>query len=151
MEKLEFLQTEFVQILASLPTDSMPTFGKMNLHQMIEHMTYSFRIANGRIVEPYEQSDELTAKMKLFMMSDKPFKDNTPNQLISEDPVAPKHKSIQDSLAELQSEINEFVVVFNGNHDLKIRNPFFGELNYDEWIQLLYKHSLHHLRQFGFE
>ena len=38
---------------------------------------------------------------------------------------------------------------FEKNPDLVTRNPFFGDLNFEQSVQLLYKHALHHLRQFG--
>ena len=40
---------------------------------------------------------------------------------------------------------------FSNNKTLVVRNPFFGDLNYDLWIALLYKHGKHHLRQFGIQ
>ena len=32
---------------------------------------------------------------------------------------------------------------------LESLNPIFGELDFNGNVQLLYKHALHHLRQFG--
>jgi hypothetical protein len=39
--------------------------------------------------------------------------------------------------------------VFQENHMQQTRNPFFGDLNFEENVHLLYKHALHHLKQFG--
>jgi hypothetical protein len=44
-----------------------------------------------------------------------------------------------------------FFEVFEKDTALVTRNPFFGDLNFEQNVQLLYKHSLHHLRQFGVE
>jgi hypothetical protein len=49
----------------------------------------------------------------------------------------------------LEKDINHFVTVFEYEPDLRILNPFFGNLNMDEWIHLLHKHAMHHLRQFN--
>jgi hypothetical protein len=32
---------------------------------------------------------------------------------------------------------------------LKITNPVFGDLDYGLAVNLLYKHAVHHLKQFG--
>jgi hypothetical protein len=42
-----------------------------------------------------------------------------------------------------------FFTVFNKNNLRVTRNPFYGDLNYEQNVQLLHKHALHHLKQFG--
>ena len=44
-----------------------------------------------------------------------------------------------------------FFEVFEKDPGLKTINPVFGELDFDSNIQLLYKHALHHLKQFGID
>jgi hypothetical protein len=138
-----------VTTLSHLPLDTAPQFGKMNVHQMIEHMGYAFRQASGLIPLDPVNDEEVTAKMFRFMMSDKPFRDNTPNPYLPDDPAPPAHKEVGDSLAQLQHDIDVFIKTFEGQPDRRILNPFFGHLNFDEWVHLLHKHGHHHLRQFG--
>ena len=83
------------------------------------------------------------------MMSDRPFKENTPNPYLPDVPAAPLSDTIDKALAELQKNIDVFFITFEDNPEKRILNPFFGNLNFDEWVHLLHKHSLHHLRQFG--
>jgi hypothetical protein len=147
-EKEVFLKEKFVAILANVDIQTQAVFGKMNVHQMIEHMSYSFQIANGNISVENKQSEELTAKMYRFMMSDKPFRDNTPNPNLSDEPLPPRFENVSDSLQDLQSEIDSFFSVFE-KENVRIENPFFGNLNREEQIHLLHKHAQHHLRQFG--
>ena len=118
---------------------------------MIEHMSFSVRNANGKLVYTINQPVEIVAKMKTFMMSDKPFKDNTPNPLLPDTPPDPKYATVQESLKELQQELDDFVLSFKYIIMQTRTNPFFGDLNFDEWTHLLHKHAIHHLRQFGFE
>ncbi len=151
MNKLHFLQEEFVSILSSLDASIPPLFGKMNIHQMIEHMGYAFRQASGLIPLDPTNDEETTAKMYRFMMSDKPFRDNTPNPFLPNEPEPTQYKTIEESLSHLQQDIDYFISVFEGQDDKRVLNPFFGNLNFDEWTHLLHKHALHHLRQFGFE
>ena len=83
------------------------------------------------------------------MMTEKPFRENTPNQLISDESPPLKHPDMKAALAELQSEIDYFFQVYSEKPGLRIMNPFFGNLNFDEQVRLLYKHTTHHARQFG--
>ncbi len=149
MDKEIFLKQDFIGLLKQIDLATEPIFGKMSLQQMIEHMSHAFQIASGKLVFENNQSKELTEKMYRFMMSDKPFRDNTPNPNIGPEPVPHRYDNILDALEDLQNEINYFFELFETNKDLKIENPFFGYLSRDEQIHLLHKHSLHHLRQFG--
>ncbi len=148
-QKMEFLSKKYIGILKNLPIDAQAVFGKMNVHQMIEHMAWSFKIANGKMVFESKQPPELTEKLHRFMMSDRPFADNTPNPNLPDNPAAPITNSLEIALAELENEIAYFIKVFGNDANLRIENPFFGYLNYDEQVHLLHKHALHHLRQFG--
>ena len=151
MDKLEFLVDEFVAILSAMDGDSQPLFGKMNFQQMVEHMSFAFRQASGLVPFTYEQDERITAKAFTFMMSEKPFKDNTPNSLLPEEPLPLIHNNLEEGLKTLQADILVFVKTYEGQAEKRIKNPFFGELNFEENVHLLHKHALHHLRQFGFE
>lgn len=149
MTKSEFIQFEFPRLLADIHPDTPAAWGKMSVQQMIEHMSDSLRIANGRDPKDCVTPPDHLPKMQAFMMSDKPFKENTPNAQLPDTPPPCRFDNVQDAIGELQQELNEFVDVFGEDKTKVITNPFFGDLNYEQWVQLLYKHSLHHLRQFG--
>ena len=149
MDKLFFLQTDYLQKLQRLDPNTNPIFGKMNVHQMIEHMGYAFRQASGLIPLAALNDEATTQKMHHFLMSDKPFRDNTPNPYLPDEPEAPKHESIQNAIHALKTDIDVFVYTFADDNEKRILNPFFGHLNQNEWIHLLHKHAMHHLRQFN--
>ena len=149
-EKMDFLKQRFVPLLRQLPSDTQPQWGKMTLQQMVEHFSDSVRIASGKtphadIITPPEQLQRL----RDFVMSEKPFRENTPNALMSELPAPVKNVSLEEALNELQDELRFFFTVFEKNNLQVTRNPFFGDLNFEQNVQLLHKHALHHLRQFG--
>ncbi len=150
MNKLDFLQHRFVSIIATLNPSTPPRWGKMTIHQMVEHMTDSIQIATEKIKPQYDQPEGVTEKMKAFMMSEKPFKENTPNPLMPETPLPTRFDNLQASLDELQTEIDVFVEHFNHDQQKTVKNPFFGELTGAEWAHLLHKHAMHHLSQFGY-
>ena len=149
MNKQYFLQNEVISQLKTIHPSMQPLFGKMNVQQMVEHMSYAFQQASGLIPLPAINDAETTEKMYRFMMSEKPFRDNTPNVYLPDEPTPAICKTIEESLLALQKDIEVFFAVFEKNNDQKILNPFFGDLNFEEWVHLLHKHALHHLRQFG--
>lgn len=148
-QKTDFLKHQYIKILSSSNPNAERLWGKMNWQQMIEHMADSFQIANGRNIHKLVSPPEIVEKMQAFLMSEKPFKENTPNNLLPETPPNPRHKNLEDAIYELQEEINHFFLVFEKEPSKTIMNPFFGELNFQQWVQLLHKHAWHHLKQFG--
>lgn len=149
-EKTEFLRNRLISLLQQIPSDTKPAWGKMTLQQMIEHFADSVGIASGKnvhteIVTPPEHLD----RMRSFLESEKPFKENTINALMPEIPPPVRNPSRQEAIKELKTEIDYFFSVFEKNHLGVTRNPFFGDLNFEQNVQLLYKHALHHLKQFS--
>jgi hypothetical protein len=122
----------------------------MTLQQMIEHFSDSVRIASGKTAHPdFVFPPEQLQKYREFMLSEKPFKENTANPLMPEVPAPVINVSTQEAINELQKEINFFLSVFEKNNLQVTRSPFYGDLNYEQNVHLLHKHALHHLRQFG--
>ena len=153
IEKENFLRTRLVPLLQQLPPGTAARWGKMNVQQMIEHLGGdAIRTASGRLIfEKILTAPEQLARMRAFMMSEKPFKENTVNPLMGNEPASMRYKTVQGAIGALQQELIYFFEVFEKNPLLITRNPFFGDLNFDENVQLLYKHALHHLKQFGVE
>lgn len=149
MNKQDFLKSEFIPFLKTIAVDTAPLFGKMNVHQMIEHMGYAFTQASGLVPLAATNNEDITKKMYDFMMSDRPFKDNTPNPYLPDEPSQPASADISEALLNLQHDIDLFFATFENDPEKRILNPFFGILNFEEWQHLLHKHALHHLRQFG--
>ncbi len=138
-----------IPLLKTLPRDMPGKWGVMNAQQMVEHLADIFMIARGKLVLPAVNSGEVLEKSRAFLVSDKPFRENTKNPFLSELPKPARKETMELSINKLQEEIDYFFLSFDGNPSLTTSNPFFGELNYDLNVQLLYKHSMHHLRQFG--
>lgn len=149
-EKAEFLRSRFVPILQQIPSDTKAAWGKMTLQQMIEHFSDSVRIASGKVMHKDILTDpEHLDKMRAFLESEKPFRENTKNLLMPEVPAPVRNPTKDDALKELATELDFFFSVFEQNNLQVTRNPFFGDLNYEQNIQLLYKHAMHHLKQFS--
>ncbi len=153
LEKENFLRTKLVSYLQRLDATTPAIWGKMNVQQMIEHYAGdAVRNASGRLkIDNLVTPPENLERMREFLMSDKTFKENTKNPLMGEEPVMLRFKTVQAAIGALQQELIYFFEAFEKNPQLITRNPFFGDLSFDQNVQLLYKHALHHLRQFGIE
>ena len=148
-EKENFLRTKLVFLLQKLQTDTQPLWGKMNVQQMIEHFTDVMMVANGKIRLPVVTPADKLPKFREFMMSEKPFKENTRSPVLPEEPLPLKKHTKEAAIGKLQEEVIHFFEVFEKDPAMKTTHPVFGELDFDMNIQILYKHALHHLRQFG--
>ncbi|HKZ67820.1 MAG TPA: hypothetical protein VJ111_15750 [Chitinophagaceae bacterium] len=152
-EKENFLRTKLVRYLQQLDPATPPRWGKMNVQQMIEHLGGdAIRNANGRlIIDTIVTPPENLQRMREFLMSDKPFRENMKNPLMREEPGPLRYKTVQAAIGALQQELIYFFEAFEKDQNFITRNPLFGDLNFEQSVQLLYKHALHHLRQFGVE
>ncbi|MGH2564637.1 MAG: hypothetical protein ACRDE5_08995 [Ginsengibacter sp.] len=82
-------------------------------------------------------------------MSNQPFRENIKNPLIPEEGFKLRKADMESAINILQKELDYFFELFEKHPELKTNNPFFGELDYNMNVQLLHKHAVHHLRQFG--
>ena len=148
-EKLAFIRTQMMPLFKKLTADVKAKWGVMDPQQMVEHFSETMRYANGKTKLPLFTPEEHLPRLRAFMLSEKPFRENTKNPMIGEVPAPLKHKLLADAIAELEKEVNSFFVAFDDDENLITQNPIFGILTYSENVHLVHKHALHHLRQFG--
>lgn len=151
IEKENFLRTRFIGCLQQIDPATKGKWGKMNLQQMIEHFTDVVMAASGKINLPLATSADKLPLYREFMMSEKPFKENTKSPVLPEEPLPLKKHTVQAAIGKLQEELIYFFDVFENKPELKTMHPAFGELDFNENIQVMHKHAIHHLKQFGAE
>jgi hypothetical protein len=147
-EKADFLRMFMITELCALEPDEKGIWGKMNAQQMIEHLADAFRNYPELDHRKMKSPEELLPKFREFMMSEKPFRPNTVNQAMDPEPTPPRFSTMEESLDDLSNAINECFSAFDNNPEHIIDNPVFGKLNFNQAVQLLYKHSVHHMTQF---
>ncbi|MCX7743175.1 MAG: DUF1569 domain-containing protein [Flavobacteriales bacterium] len=147
--KEKFLSETWFDYLYALNGTEKPLWGKLSAQGMIEHMVDSVAIAYGKQVHALQTPPEMIEKAKAFAMSDKEFKPNTKNSLMGDEPAPLRHENIKDAIQELHQEVSSFFTFYHNYPQAIVTNPFFGDMNYKEWLHLLYKHARHHLKQFG--
>lgn len=148
MDKLAFLKTEFPKLVRTLSPEAKGEWGVLNGQQMVEHMAESISYATGKNTQALHSPVEHVDKYKAFAMSDKEFKPNTPNALMSAVPAPVIQSNMEEAVQEMERQIATFINYFETNKGATITNPFFGDLNFDEWVHLLHKHAVHHSKQF---
>ena len=122
-------------------------WGKMNVFQMLMHNTYWNRWILGKDSHSYRQAflGKLFGKMALKKMirDDEPFDKNIPTS--SQFKVKDVTGDVEAEKAAWVSLIREYEHFSNPDfvHD------FFGKMRREEIGILAYKHTDHHLRQFG--
>lgn len=137
---------EAINRLNRLSPESQRQWGKMDVAQMLAHVSQSFkvpltksklpRIFIGRILGPLFKS-------KLY--NDIPWKKNLP--------TSPDFK-IRDS-REFEAEkenlrrLVETFYTWGPEGITKHPHPFFGSFTPEQWGQSMYKHLDHHFQQFG--
>jgi hypothetical protein len=149
---VSFLKKDFISLLEKIPFDKKPEWGSMTVQQMIEHFADVFRMSSGKFLnKKLVIPEEKVAGSQAFLMSDKPFPRGVSNPLVPTGPVPLKNPTLKEALKELESEKDYFFSVLETNKDHKIFHPYFGELDNEMNFQSVYKHALHHLKQFGVE
>ena len=150
-QKLDFITREYMPLLKNLPGDAMGKWGKMNGQQMVEHVAAFFYVSTEKIKFDLVTPLEHLPKYKEFLLSDKEFRENTkaPVSVIGEEALPLRYATMNVALENLERSIRHFEYYFKENAGKATLHPVFGELNYDEWVLLHYKHITHNLRKFG--
>ena len=149
VDKLNFLRNTYPELIRKLDPSTKREWGKMNVQQMIEHMSDFIRMGNGKLPQKIFTPAEHLPRLKEFLMSDKEFRPDTKNAMLGEEPLPVVNSTVKEAVKELELELTDFNKFFQENPQAIVTNPIFGDLNFYEWVQLIYKHSRHHLRQFG--
>lgn len=138
---------ELIARINLLGEDSQKQWGKMNVFQMLKHNTYWNGWILGKDEHTYKQEflGKIFGKIALKRMikDEKPFDKNIPtsDQFKAKEP----HCNLEVEKNKWISLIKEYENYNNPNfvHD------FFGKMTKEQIGILVYKHTDHHLRQFG--
>lgn len=149
--KLKFITEEYIPLVKNLEPGVMGKWGKMNGQQMVEHVGLFFLVSTQKLRFELAVPEEHLPKYREFLYSEKQFRENTkaPASVLGEETLPLRFANMEEAVDKLKKSVDGFVEFFKNNPDKKTLHPAFGELNFDEWVLLHYKHVTHHLRQFG--
>jgi hypothetical protein len=148
--QISFLKNDLVPLLGSIPSEKLPDWGNLTLQQMIEHLSDVQRLASGKISNKVlAVPEEKIPNLQKFLMSDKPFPQGVVNPIFPKDPQPVRNVATDEALKELQTEIDFYFSLMESDQEFSILHPYFGQLDKEMNLQAVYKHALHHLKQFG--
>lgn len=150
-DKFDFIQTRMFLLLGNLQPGATGKWGRMTGQQMVEHLVFIFGASSGKVKTSLQIPEEFLPKAVAFLWSEKEFRENTkaPEGLIPEEPQPLQYANMPEAITALKREVDYFINYFTTQPGIKVLHPSFGELDYEGWIQLHYKHVTHHLKQFG--
>ncbi|SFC55914.1 Protein of unknown function [Flagellimonas taeanensis] len=141
------VREQLIERIEQLDGNKKAQWGKMTVFQMLRHNTYW----NGWILGTEDHSYKQTFLGKIFgkmalkrtIKDEKPFDRNIPT---------PEQFKAKELYGDLEAEKAKWISLFHqyGNYS----NPdfvhgFFGKMTKEQIGILVYKHTDHHLRQFG--
>lgn len=137
-----------LSLLSNLDDSKKPLWGGMSAQRMIEHLSESVKVSNGKLELEMVTPEDKFDRMLAFLDSDKPMARNIEVSFAGKD-VPLKHEEIELAVDELVEEWIDFEELFASEEGLKIPHPYYGPLNFEQWQRLHAKHFTHHFEQFG--
>ena len=130
-----------------LNTSSQPQWGKMSIEQMLAHcnVTYEMIYTDKHPKPNFLLKAVLKTFLKPIVTNEKPYKHNsgTASQFIIKD-----DRAFDVEKSRLINYIRQVTEEGEASFEGKVSHSF-GNLNANEWNNMLYKHLDHHLNQFG--
>lgn len=146
-----FLQIEMPLLLGNLTAGQPPKWGLMSAQQMVEHISGTMLISNGKFPWPGPAGTEWGLANRDKMLD--PTFSNYPKNLrvpgVPEAPAALRFPDIETAKGRFLGEVARFFDYFSENPDAHPIHPLFGEMNFDEWKAVHSLHFKHHFKQFG--
>lgn len=150
IENETFFASELPGKLRQLSSDQKPEWGILNPQAMVEHLTGSWRISNGRVSVKQNTTPEEAEQYKSIILSDEPMAPNTKNPVMPENETpALKKPDLKSAIDQLEDEIQAFFAYFRQYPYAKPVHPLLGPISQQEWLKFQTKHVKHHLRQFN--
>lgn len=148
---MEFVQADlcaFLEILKNLDEKKSASWGKLNPQRMIEHLSdciyMSCGIGNHELLIP----EEKIKGMQAFLISDKEMPQNIQVPFAKENTPL-RNTDIELALDEFTMAWVDFEEMYSEDSKKTALHPYYGNLNYEQWLLLHSKHFTHHFTQFG--
>ncbi len=135
---------ELIARINSLQADDTARWGKMNAWQMLKHCTMSEEMYQGKKSYKRLFIGRLFGRMALngILRNEDPMKKNQPT-----------HPELKiTGSGNFETERSKWIELLKGYASFSnpgFVHPFFGKMTRDEIGKYVYKHTDHHLRQFG--
>jgi hypothetical protein len=138
-------RNDICERVGRLTPDTKARWGKFNAAQMVAHLNDAMRMASGELRVPSKKLPIRFFPLKQIILYAVPFPKSAP--------TAPELLLRCDN-ADLAAEQAAFRTIAERTaakpaSDVWPDHPAFGSLSHKAWGKLVFKHTEHHLRQFG--
>ena len=138
----------FLEILENLDEKKSASWGKMTPQRMLEHLSdcifMSCGIGNHELLIP----EEKIKGMQAFLISDKEMPQNIQVPFAKENTPL-RNSDLELALDEFTMSWVDFEEMYSEDPNKTALHPYYGNLNYEQWLLLHAKHFTHHFTQFG--
>ena len=148
---MKFVQADlcaFLEILENLDEKKSASWGKMTSQRMIEHLSdciyMSCGIGNHELLIP----EEKIKGMQAFLYSEKEMPQNILVPFAKENTPL-RNTDIELAIDEFTMAWVDFEEMYSEDPQKTALHPYYGNLNYEQWLLLHSKHFTHHFTQFG--
>lgn len=138
---------ELIARIESLTPDSAPLWGKMTVDQMFAHLNVVFKqIYKENPRQPnFLMRFALKTFIKPMVLSEKPYRKGIPTFPAFKQR---KRKNFEEEKAKLIGYIRK-TTQLGPEHFEGRESVAYGKFSSQEWSNMLFKHTDHHLQQFG--
>lgn len=141
------IREELIDRINKISENNKAEWGKMSLVQMLKHNTYWNKWILGKEDHTYKQAflGKIFGKIALKKM----IKDEKP--LDKNIPTSDQFKA-KESTGNIESEKSDWILLvkqYESYNNPSFIHDFFGKMTKEQIGILVYKHTDHHLRQFG--
>ena len=143
-----FFRRLLFDALRLLRDDARPSWGRMTAQEMVEHLTWAFELSTGRARAECRVPDEQREGRQVFLYDNRPTPHDFPNPLLAAGLPPLRHARLAAAIAALRVEVERFLAGRDATQAMPT-HPVFGPLGMEEWARSHFKHTYHHLLQFG--
>lgn len=137
---------EVSERINSLTSQTQGRWGKMSVNQMLKHCSETFEAALGKKeVTKNFLSYTIGPMLKFLFTNETPLSKGSPT---AKEFIIIDNPDFETEKTRLINLIQEYHNKFDPNSP-KTRHAFFGKLTPNQWARGMYKHTDHHLTQFG--
>lgn len=135
-----------IERINKLSPQTQALWGKMSVGQMLSHMHEPLLVMRGEKVLKFTLLGMLFGNyLKKKYLKDRGFDKNLPTHTQSR-VTNPKQFEVE------KEKLIQTLIYFRENGSsviTKNKHPFFGNMTHEEWGDMMYIHTDHHLKQFG--
>jgi oxepin-CoA hydrolase/3-oxo-5,6-dehydrosuberyl-CoA semialdehyde dehydrogenase len=144
-----FLRHGVVAALAGLAEASEARWGRMTAQEMVEHLTWAFELSTGKAETECAVPAAELPRLKGFLYHNRPTQREFMNPALASGLPALHYGSLAEAKAALGRELKRFLEESPSRPEQLYIHPIFGPIGYEEWHRTHFKHTYHHLQQFG--